>query len=187
MYILGATEAGELVFVEFRITHRNGYPEFTASFNGVRPFTEEEAISPEEYFEMLVDDMGNDEKWDLCEQNDLRPSELAEWIMQNNGFEIQDYIDCSLYPEIIDVDGVDYYFETAWCGQHDTRMEMLFYVDNNLYNELHELWDNYHLKQVDDDVIQRIEKLQKEFEKIDEESWVKTLVRLINHYKKEVY
>ena len=85
MYILGATEAGELVFVEFRITHRNGYPEFTASFNGVRPFTEEEAISPEEYFEMLVDDMGNDEKWDLCEQNDLRPSELAEWIMQNNG------------------------------------------------------------------------------------------------------
>ena len=61
---------------------------------------------------------------------------------------------------------------------------MFFYVDNNLYYELHELWDNYHLKQVDDDVIQRIEKLQKEFEKIDEESWVKTLVRLINHYKR---
>ena len=100
MYILGATEAGELVFVEFGITHRNGYPEFTASFNGVRPFTEEEAISPEEYFEMLVDDMGNDEKWDLCEQNDLRPSELAEWIMQNNGSKIQDYIDCSLYPKL---------------------------------------------------------------------------------------
>lgn len=177
MYILGATEAGELVFVEFGITHRNGHPEFTASFNGVRPFTEEEAISPEEYFESLAYDV-----------SDARQFELMREHVDNYGpIEIQDYIDCSLYPEIVDVDGEDYYFESVWCGQHDTRMEMLFYVDNNLYYELHELWDNYHLKQVDDDVIQRIEKLQKEFEKIDEESWVKTLVRLINHYKKEVY
>jgi len=196
MYILGATEAGELVFVEFRITHRNGYPEFTASFNGVRPFTEEGAISPEEYFESLAYDVSEARQFELMREHDLSPSELTEFLkkefaqehIDNYGsIEIQDYIDCSLYPEIVDVDGEDYYFESVWCGQHDTRMEMLFYVDNNLYYELHELWDNYHLKQVDDDVIQRIEKLQKEFEKIDEESWVKTLVRLINHYKKEVY
>ena len=40
-YLLGANRDNELVFGEFEITYRNGYAEFTASFNTVRPFNGE--------------------------------------------------------------------------------------------------------------------------------------------------
>ena len=38
-YLLGATKDKEIVFVELEITTWNGYSEFTASFDTVRPFT----------------------------------------------------------------------------------------------------------------------------------------------------
>lgn len=36
--LLGVDRNQELVFGEFGITYRNGYPEFFASFDTVRPF-----------------------------------------------------------------------------------------------------------------------------------------------------
>ena len=41
-YLLGATEDLEIVFGEFGVTTRNGYTQFTASFDCVRPFTADE-------------------------------------------------------------------------------------------------------------------------------------------------
>lgn len=59
-------------------------------------------------------------------------------------------LDCSLYLNIINVDDEDYIFVSSSCGQHDTRDEVEEFVDEELYNDIHELWDNYHLKNIED-------------------------------------
>jgi hypothetical protein len=91
-----------------------------------------------------------------------------------------DIRDCSLYPEIIDVDGVDYYFESGSCGQHDTRGDMKEYVNEDAYNLIHKLWDKYHLKNVSnvgEDVTAIVDKLSKELSKVDEEEWIREYIR----------
>ena len=46
------------------------------------------------------------------------------------------------------------------------------YTNYEAYNLLNELWDNYHLKQVDEEVIKQIEKLVDMLSGIDEEQWI---------------
>lgn len=38
---------------------------------------------------------------------------------------------------------------TTSCGQHDTRNEVEEFVDKELYDDIHTLWDNYHLKNIE--------------------------------------
>ena len=129
-YLLGATKDNGIIFGEFEVTNRNGYPEFTASFDEVNPFTADELEDGEDYYEELLESCYDDEgKYKLCEMYNCRPSELAECMADECGTEPMDMRDCSLYPEIIDVDGIDYYFESGSCGQHDTRGEIEEYVD----------------------------------------------------------
>ena len=61
-YLLGVTNNDELAFGEFEVTERNGYPEFTASFNTVFPITEDD-VDAEEYYENLVEEL--DDSWVL--------------------------------------------------------------------------------------------------------------------------
>ena len=55
-YLLGTTTDKELVFGEFKVTTRNGYPEFTAYFDTVKPFKKDD-IDAKEYYENLIDEM----------------------------------------------------------------------------------------------------------------------------------
>lgn len=51
------------------------------------------------------------------------------------------------------------------CGQHDIRDEgMKEYTNKKAVEELLNLWDNYHLKKVDDSIVEKIAKLQEELE-----------------------
>ena len=179
MYLLGSTKYGTIVFGEFGITHRNGYPEFTASFNTVAPFAEKDyPYTALEHYQDLVEGFDSDWKEKICQRNNIELSELPNWLMEENGSEIQDYIDCSLYPNIINVDGIDYYFESSCCGQHDTRNEMVIYVNKEAYDELHKLWDKYHLKEVDESVISKVNELEEVFKAINEEQWIADYIRL---------
>jgi hypothetical protein len=145
-YLLGVTNNDELVFGEFEVTERNGYPEFSASFFTVFTITEAE-VNAEEYYESLVEEMDDSSVYDIR--------------------------DCSLYPEEIDVDGTTYYFESSACGQHDTREEgMKLFTNQNAYDKLHELWDFYHLKKVDEEVIKEVRELHETLSKIDEKEWI---------------
>jgi hypothetical protein len=178
--LLGATKDGEIVFGEFEITNRNKYPEFTASFDTVRPFTADDLEDAEDYYESLLDDCYDDAaKYKLCEQYDCSPSELAENMANENGSDPMNIRDCSLYPEIIDVDGTDYYFESGSCGQHDTRNEMYAYTDKDAYDSLHELWDKYHLKNIADapEVVESFAKIISSLSDIDETEWIADYIR----------
>ena len=86
-------------------------------------------------------------------------------------------IDYSLYPETYTIDGIDWYFESMSCGQHDTRGEMAEYVNEDAYNILHKLWDKYHLKQVDSDVADTIEHIVHVLSPTNTEDWITDFIR----------
>lgn len=143
-YLLGTTKDREIVFAEFGVSNRNGYPEFSACFDTVEPFTEDD-VNATEYYESLVDEMDKEWRYNMCERLNCTPNDLPEALAEADGAEPQDIRDCSIYPEVINVGGVDYYFESCSGGQHDTRGEMEEYVDKQAYERLHMIWDKWHL------------------------------------------
>lgn len=174
-YLMGSTKNKELVFAEFEVTKRNGYPEFTASFSSVRPFNEND-VDIEDYMQDYVGSMGKAEAYEQCEFYDCSPSELAERMAQEAD-SIADVIDCSLYSEFYTIDGKDYYFESCSCGQYDSRDDMELYTNKRVYDKIHRLWDKYHLKQVDSAIELEVFELQQELAKIDEEDWITRFIR----------
>lgn len=181
--LLGATKDGEIVFGEFGIRTFNGLSDFSASFDTVRPFTEEELESPESYYENLLESCYDEaSKYEMCERFDCKPSELAEILMGEEGSEPQNLRDCSLYTNIIEVNGTDYYFESGCCGQHDTRKEMEHYVNKEAYDVLHELWDSFHLKNVENrsdfkEKYNRLLDLLKDQTEQSEEQWIADYIK----------
>lgn len=170
-YLLGATADREIVFAEFEVTGRNGYQEFTASFDTVRPFKGDD-VDLLQYFENFVDDIGKETAYDLCESNNCSPQDLPQ-ILADECSDPRDALDCSLYPEEMNVNGEWWYFESGSCGQHDTREDgMDEYVNKEAYDILHELWDKYHLKHIDDEGIKQMDKVVELLEEVDEEEWI---------------
>lgn len=173
--LLGATKDNELVFAEFGVSNRSGYDEFTASFDTVRPF-DGDSVDISYYYQCIVDDMDKDWLIDKCDEYDCKPSDLAE-KMADNCYDITEVVDCSLYPETYIINNADWYFESMCCGQHDTRDDMAEYVDEKAYNELHELWDKYHLHKVDSGVIDKVRQIADALSKTNAEEWITDYVR----------
>lgn len=177
-FLLGVNNYNELVFGEFEIRNRNGCAEFSASFDTVRPFNGEN-YDLEDYYEVWIDGMDKDYLYDLCDRFDCRPSELPKELA-NECYDVRDALDCSLYSECYEVNGESWYFESSSCGQHDTRKEgMKEYTNFEAYNLLHELWDNYHLKNVDNNIIEQVEQVVKMLSSINEEEWIVDYIK--NH------
>ncbi len=174
-YLMGSTKNKELVFAEFEITKRNGYPEFTASFNSVRPFNEND-VDIEAYMEEHVNSMDKAWAYEQCEFYDCSPSELAKRMAQETD-SVADVVDCSLYQKYYTIDGDDYYFESCSGGQYDSRDDMELYTNKRVYDAIHKLWDKYHLKQVDSAVELEVIELQQELTKIDEEEWITSFIK----------
>lgn len=165
-YLLGINNDNEIVFGEFGITTRNGYNEFTASFNTVAPFEVEESDGIEYMEHLLEDCYDNAQKYELCERFDCAPSELAEIMAEEEYISTNaDEKDCSIYSNRIYADGIEYAFESMSCGQHDIRDEgMKEYTNRAAVEALLDLWDNYHLKKVDDNIVEKVAQLQTELE-----------------------
>ncbi len=168
--LLGATKKKELVFAKFGITKRNSYPEFTACFNTVLPFNSDN-FDIESYYECWIDGQDKSYLYDLCEQYDCAPSALAE-NLAGECYDVRDVLDCSSYPAIIKVNGENWCFESMSGGQHDTRDEMEEIINPAAYNELHELWDKFHLCKVGEDTVKQVEKLIEAFSNVDEKTWI---------------
>ena len=88
-------------------------------------------------------------------------------------------LDCSLYPKIINVDDEDYIFVSTSCGQHDTRDEVKEFVDKQLYDDIHTLWDNYHLKNIEgnEEAMELYKSVLNRMKEIDEEEGIVDYIR----------
>ena len=172
-FLLGATKNNEIVFGEVELRDRNGKMEFSASFDTVYPFEYSETYLMERVVDNL-DCYDKSDLYDLCERYDCKPSGLAEKFWADSY--IEDIIDISLYPNCIEVNGNDWYFESYGCGQHDTREEMEFYVNEKLYNRIHELWDKYRLNEVTQSITDEVNSIIEELQKVDEEEWIRSFI-----------
>lgn len=172
--LLGVTKNKEIVLGNFGVTTRNGYKEFTASFDLVRPRTiTEEDIK--EYFEDFAFNYGKEKAYEMCEEYNCSPQDLAEHLASDSS--PKDVFDLSLFPEEIEIDGDTWYFESSSCGQCDTKDEMELYVDKGVYDRLYDLWTNYHLKEVGEEVETEIKYILEDMENVDEIKWIEYYIR----------
>lgn len=159
--LLGFNKDGEVVFGN--VEYRDG--RFTASFETSYPMEigDKEAM---ESIESYIDNMEKEWVLDKLEYYDCKPSELAEKIYNDSYDVVGDFFDNSLYTESFRIDGVkdDIYFISSSCGQHDTRYEMETFINKDLYDAIHKLWDEYHLKEVP------FEKVEGVFEAIEQQN-----------------
>ena len=154
--LLGATKDNELVMADIAIRnswHNDEDYMFAVSFDVVRPFNAD-VFDIEGYWRDNIDNIDNDTIIDMLMRFDCKYSELPEYIADDLG--IEGTIDCSNDIDWVNVGGEDWAFELVCCGQHDTRGEMFEFIDQAAYDELHKLWDKYHLHALTEDKAREI-------------------------------
>lgn len=158
--LIGATKNNELVLADIDIrlnSWGNGGDDkdytFSVSFDVVRPFNAE-TFDTEGYWRDNIDSLDNDTILDALERFDCKYSELPEYIADDLG--VEGTVGCSNDIDWVTIDGDDWAFELVSCGQHDTRGEMVEFIDQAAYDELHELWDEHHLHTLTEDKARKI-------------------------------
>ena len=178
-YLLGATRNHEIVFAEFGVRiYGDGCRFFSASFAMVSPLNGNK-FDIESYISDQFEDMSAADKYYMCERFDCAPSEVvSQWAGSCD--DPRDVLDCSLYPEWYSIDGEDWYFESCAGGQCDPRQCGMERCTNmKAFNDLMELWDKYHLREISDDGMMKMHTVRKALEGIDEEEWITNYIRSV--------
>lgn len=181
--LLGVDKNKEIVFGEYEVTYRNGFPEFAASFDTVRPFNGDD-VNLEDYFAEYANEdyMGADFVLQQCRRLDCSPQNLASELA-DECYDVRDALDCSLFPEEYVIGngyGMEeyWYFESGGCGQHDIRdTGMEKYVDKKACDKFLSLWDQYHLKRVNELYIKEELREIEERLNVDWEEWISGYIK----------
>jgi hypothetical protein len=151
--LLGFTKHNEVVFAE--VDNSRGY--FSVGFETSYPM----AIGydeTKERIEDLIEQM--DAQWVLnkLDYYDCSPSQLPEKLYDDTYDHVSEFFDNSLYTESFRLERIeqDIYFLASACGQHDTRGSMVWYANAELYDIIHEAWDDSHLKTIDEEGFNKI-------------------------------
>lgn len=189
-FLIGFTKDYEIIIAELELRDWNFENEFSASFSISSIINADNTIYDEDYIYNYVDSMLDEYdatyKLELCERYDCSPQNLCNKMTEvylNNPEEMKDLIDCSCYPNEVSINDIDYIFRADSFGQHDTRDDLLYAIDNDLYNDIHDLWDKYHLKQLDEKGLELYNSVIERASKIDEEEEIK---KFIDEYKEEI-
>lgn len=174
--LLGATELNELVFADITIRENRT---FSVSFSLVIP-----TIIDNEYlyerFTSLMEDLPKEDRYDLCEQYNVAPCQLIDEMFYYATPE--EILDLSLFPEQVEINGDEWVFESAGCGQVETRNTMSEYVDKYAYYKLMTLWQDFHLQTIDDDTVKEVETIVSELTKCDSMQWIEDYI-IENNYR----
>lgn len=189
-FLIGFTKDYEIIVAELELRDQNFENEFSASFSTSSIMNADNTVYNEdfvyEYVENMLDGYDKEYRYELCERYDCTPHDLCQELTDRyieSPEELMDYLDCSLYPDIIENQDSNYLFRAEACGQHDTRDDLLYAIDNDLYNDIHYLWDSYHLKQLDEKGLELYNSIIERASKIDEEEEIK---KFIDEYKEEI-
>ena len=142
---------------EFEVTTRNGYKEFTASFNIGWAFDVDNIDDrAEDYFEELWNNSDDEKKLELLQDGDITREEAKREFINvtyyYSGY--RGFVDCSCTDYEVDnmPNGDTINFETVACGQVDIREEFNFentiFTNKQAIMKLLEFWDNFHLKEI---------------------------------------
>ena len=186
--LLGADNEGNLVFGEFgyyessiyynkRSVPQSNEVQFTASFNTNMPFQVKDGEADglfERYAQSIIENSDKDTLYDLCCQYECAPGNLTEEIAHDT-HDIRDAYDCSVFNECYTINDDEWYFLSCAGGQHDTRETgMMEYTNKEVYDEIHELWDAFHLKVIDSKTLERTKALMDKCSELglDDEGWM---------------
>ena len=174
--LLGVTSINELVFANINIRENKT---LSISFSLVTP-----TIIDNDYlyerFTSMVEDLPKEDLYDLCVQYNCTPSNLIDEMF---AYATPDEIlDLSLFPEQIEVNGDEWVFESAGCGQCETRNVMSEYIDKDCYMRLMGLWDTYHLQTIDDDTVKEVETIIEKLNEVDQMEWIEDYI-IENNYR----
>ena len=174
--LLGATELNELVFANINIRENKT---LSISFSLVTP-TKIDNEYLYECFANLMEELSKEDLYDLCVQYNCPPSNLINEMFYYATPE--EILDLSAFPEQVEVKGDEWVFESVGCGQCETRNVMSEYIDKESYMRLMELWDNYHLQSIDDDIIKEVEIIVKKLNEVDQMEFIQDYI-IENNYR----
>ena len=174
--LVGSTVDNELVFANISIRENKT---FSVSFSLVTP-TKIDNEYLYERFSSIMEELSKSELYDLCEQYDVAPSKLIDEMFYYAN--IEDILDISLFPEQVEINGDEWVFESVSAGQIETRSLMDEYVNEDAYMRLMLCWDNFHLKQVDDDTIKEVETIIEQLNEVDQMEWIQDYI-IENNYR----
>ena len=142
---------------EFEVTTRNGYKEFTASFNIGWAFDVNNIDDrAEDYFEELWNNSDDERKLEMLQDGEITKAEARDNFISDTYYYTgyRAFIDCSCTDYELDdmTSGDTINFETVACGQIDIRRETDFektvFTNKEAVMKLLEFWDNFHLKEI---------------------------------------
>lgn len=144
--LAGVTKENELYFLEIDPTNnkRNGYPEFTMSGFTVTPLELEDA--KEKSYDSIVS-LVEEETRGIRGLYLRNIDEIAREIVEHDGN--LSGIDTSLYEQTVEVDGLEYVFESQACGQHTEDELVHYFIPEALFGSLMKAWELAHLKNTD--------------------------------------
>lgn len=181
--LLGSDKGGNLVWGKFSYDneYEAGKADFWASFDICMPFQirsrqEEQALIKKDISETINEfEMFDREKlYGLCDYYQCDRDNLLE-KMADSINDIRDIYDCSAFNKCYEIDGSRWYFLFQSSGQYDTRKTgMLEYTNKEVYDEIHELWDAFHLKVIDRKTLEKIKALIDKCSELhlDDEDWM---------------
>lgn len=161
--ILLGIKNNNIITADLTITDRNNYNEFTASFNVGEAFNIDniDMDYKKEYFEEAWDCFDDAYKLQLLQDGEITKDDVMNnWSYNSDYTEIKD---CSCTNYEIDYKNITINFETVGCGQHDVRddsdFEDMIFTDEKLFNNIMYYWNNFHLKEINDEQIEEIKKI----------------------------
>lgn len=172
-YLLGVN--GNKIYIgNIEVTTRNGYKEFTASFNVGEAFdiSKIDEDYKNDYYEELWNCYDAQYKLDLLDDgNKTKDEVIADWSYDDD---YRNIIDCSCTDYELNLkNGTTINFESSCCGQHDIREEDDYnntkFTNKEAVEMILDLWDEYHLKNIEDnkkveDILNKIYELLEDYE-----------------------
>ena len=169
---------GDTIYTgEIEVTTRNGYKEFTASFNVGFAFDVNNTDSwAEDYFEELWNNSDDERKLEMLQDGEITKAEARDNFINDTYYYTgyRAFIDCSCTDYEVDdmTNGDIINFETVACGQVDIRREPDFentiFTNKEAVMKLLELWDNFHLKEISEAQEEEINNLLNELAPFEE-------------------
>lgn len=182
-YLLGATDDDRLMFANILTrTTSTGINQILISLDIVRPFCEEE-FDIEVYACDLIDDLSDEEKYQMCVKYNCAPAKLVEPYLYGKGSDPRDYVDCSLYPECYEVNQEFWYFASEGCGQ---LLDSLSLINRPALNKefislIQKIHKECHLKNLDNETFNSyccaLNKFRSIYKDFDEEEWITSYIK----------
>ena len=168
--LLGTTVDNEIVFANITVRENK----FSASFSLVTP-TKIDNSYLYDVFSSLMDSYSKEQLYDLCEQYNVTPNNLIDEMFYYTTPE--EILDLSLFPKEVELNGDEWVFESSTCGQVETRGLMDKCVNEDAYYKLMTLWQDFHLKQIDDDTIKEVETIIEQLNEVDQMEWIEDYIK----------